>query len=93
MTVAGIEADRLRNIVQRIESLNAEKKQIADAIGDVYREAKSAGYDVPTLRQIIRERAKDADDVREGETLRELYRRALGMWDGTPLGAYSEAAE
>jgi len=77
--VGGIAADRLRSIVERIERLEEERKSLASDIKDIYAEAKSAGFDVKVLRQIITLRRKEPSEVEEQETLLDLYRRALGM--------------
>ena len=79
VTVNGIAADRLRSIVERIERLHAERKDLAADVSDIFKEAKSAGFDVPTLRALIRVRARDPAEVEEMETLLDVYRRALGM--------------
>lgn len=75
----GIAADRLRSIVERIERLEEERKALGGDIRDIYAEAKSAGFDVKVLRQLIRIRKQEAADVEEQETLLDVYRRALGM--------------
>ena len=75
----GIAADRLRSIVDRIERLEEERKALSSDIKDIYAEAKSAGFDVKALRQLIRIRKQEAAEVEELETLLDLYRRALGM--------------
>ncbi len=77
--VGGIAADRLRSIVERIERLEEERKGLADNIKDIFAEAKSAGFDVKVVRQIISIRKKEPAEVEEQETLLDLYRRALGM--------------
>jgi uncharacterized protein (UPF0335 family) len=77
--VGGIAADRLRSIIERIERLEEERKALGDDIKDIYAEAKSAGFDVKVIRQVIRIRKQEPADVEEMETLLELYRRALGM--------------
>jgi uncharacterized protein (UPF0335 family) len=74
-----IAADRLRSIVERIERLEEERKALAGDIKDIYAEAKSAGFDVKVIRQIIRLRKQEPAEVEEQETLLDLYRRALGM--------------
>ncbi|GAB0118756.1 DUF2312 domain-containing protein [Acidisoma sp. 7E03] len=74
-----IAADRLRSIVERIERLEEEKKALAGNIKDIYAEAKSAGFDVKVLRQLIRIRRQEPAEVEEQETLLDVYRRALGM--------------
>ena len=75
----GIAAERLRSIVDRIERLEEERKALAGDIRDIYAEAKSAGFDVKVLRQLIRVRRQEPADVEEQETLLDVYRRALGM--------------
>jgi uncharacterized protein (UPF0335 family) len=75
----GIAADRLRSIVERIERLEEERKALSGDIRDIYAEAKSAGFDVKVLRQLIRIRRQEPADVEEQESLLDVYRRALGM--------------
>ncbi len=75
----GIAADRLRSLVDRIERLEEERKALGNDIKDIYAEAKSAGFDVKVLRQLIRIRKQEPADVEEAETLLDIYRRALGM--------------
>ena len=75
----GIAADRLRSIVERIERLEEERKALGGDIRDIYAEAKSAGFDVKVLRQLIRVRRQEPADVEEQETMLDVYRRALGM--------------
>ena len=75
----GIAADRLRSLIERIERLEEERKALASDIKDIFAEAKSAGFDVKVIRQIIRIRKQEPADVEEQETLLDIYRRALGM--------------
>lgn len=75
----GISAERLRSLVERIERLAEERKALGEDIKDIYAEAKSAGFDVKALRQIIRMRTWEPAELEEHETLVDLYRRALGM--------------
>ena len=77
--VGGIAADRLRSIVERVERLEEEKKALSSDIKDVFAEAKSAGFEVRVIRQIIRIRKQEPAEVEEQETLMALYLRALGM--------------
>ena len=75
----GIAADRLRSIVDRIERLEEERKAIGSDIRDIYAEAKSAGFDVKVLRQLIALRGQESAEVEEQEALLDIYRDALGM--------------
>jgi uncharacterized protein (UPF0335 family) len=71
--------DQLRSIIERIERLEEERKAIGEDIRDVYAESKGHGYDVKTLRQLVRMRRQDPNDRLEQETLLETYMHALGM--------------
>jgi uncharacterized protein (UPF0335 family) len=75
----GIAADRLRSLVDRIERLEEERKALSADIKDIYGEAKSAGFDVKVLRQLIRLRKQEPAEIEEQETLLDVYRHALGM--------------
>jgi uncharacterized protein (UPF0335 family) len=77
--VGGIAGDRLRSLIERIERLEEERKALGNDIKDIYGEAKSAGFDVKVLRQLIRIRKQEPADVEEQETLLDLYKRAIGM--------------
>jgi uncharacterized protein (UPF0335 family) len=72
-------AGQLKSIIERIENLEEEKRQIAADIKDVYGEAKANGFDVKALRKIVSLRRKEADERREEEAILEVYLRALGM--------------
>ena len=75
--VGGIAADRLRSLIERIERLEEEKKAISSDIRDIFAEAKSAGFDVKVMREILKLRKMDAADRDEKELLLETYRKAL----------------
>ena len=77
--VGNIAADRLRSLIERVERLEAERKALAGALKDIFQEAKSAGFDVKVIRQIIRQRKQEPAEIEEQETLLDIYRRALGM--------------
>lgn len=87
LKTGGVAADRLRSLVDRIERLEEERKALGADIKDIYLESKSAGYDVKALRIVIRQRRQDAASLEETETLVDIYRRALGDFGTTGLGA------
>jgi len=84
--VGGVACDDLRAYIERIERLDEEKAGISADIKDVFAEAKGNGFDVKTMRQIIRLRKMEVADRQEAETLLDLYKRALDMDDGPPSG-------
>lgn len=77
--IGGIAVDRLRSLVERIETLNEEKAGIESDIRDIYAEAKSAGFDTKAMREIIKLRKMNAADRDEQELLVETYRKALDI--------------
>lgn len=77
--VGNIDSARLNSLIERIERLEEEKKGISSDIRDIYAEAKSAGFDVKIMREIIKLRKMNAADRDEQEILLELYSKALNM--------------
>ena len=75
----GIAAQRLRSFIERIERLEEEKAALAADIREVYAEAKGDGFDVKTMRQIVRLRKMESSDRAEQEALLDLYKAALGL--------------
>jgi uncharacterized protein (UPF0335 family) len=74
-----ISAEQLRLLIERIERLEEEKKGISDDIKDVYAEAKSTGFDVKTMRDIVRLRRMEKHHRDEADMLLETYKQALGI--------------
>lgn len=75
----GISGEHLRQYIARIEKLEEDKKSIADDLREVYAEAKSQGFDTRIMRQLIRIRKMEPNDLYEQEELLDLYKHALGM--------------
>ena len=86
--IGGIAGDRLKSFIERIERLEEERKALSNDIKEVYAEAKGTGFDTKIMRQVIRLRKMDKDDLDEQEALIDIYKRALGM-----LPEESRAAE
>ena len=74
-----VAAQELRQFVERIERLDAEKKDIMDAQKEVKAEAKGRGYDTKVLRKLIAIRKRDLNDLAEEEAVLDMYKAALGM--------------
>jgi uncharacterized protein (UPF0335 family) len=74
-----VAGERLTSIINRVERLEEERKALASDIKDIFSEAKSAGFDVKVIRQLIRIRRQEPAEVEEQETLLDVYRRAIGM--------------
>jgi uncharacterized protein (UPF0335 family) len=70
---------QLKSIVERIEHIEGEIKDHQTGRGEIYTEAKSNGWDVKVLREIVRLRRQDPNDRAEREALLDTYMHALGM--------------
>jgi uncharacterized protein (UPF0335 family) len=81
-----IAGDELKRYIERIERLREQQKALKEDEKEVFAEAKGRGFDVKIMRQVIKRRARNKDDIDEEETLIELYERALGQLKDTPLG-------
>lgn len=75
----GFAGEHLKQFVERIERLEEEKAGLAEDVKEVYAEAKSNGFDIKIIRQVIKLRKLEAADRQEQETMIDLYMQALGM--------------
>jgi uncharacterized protein (UPF0335 family) len=78
-TTYRVTADELRQFIERVERLDAEKADIADATKEVMAEAKGRGYDTALMRKIIALRKRNSDDIANEECVMDTYKEALGM--------------
>jgi uncharacterized protein (UPF0335 family) len=69
--------DQLRAIVERIEHVEEEIRELNEAKREIFQEAKSNGFDVKVLREIVRLRKQDQKEREEHESLLEVYLRAI----------------
>lgn len=77
--IGGIDVNRLRSLVERIEQLEEQKKEILSDIRDIYLEAKGVGYDCKIIREIIKLRKMNVADRDNQEFLLDTYRKALDL--------------
>lgn len=73
--------EELQQIIERIESLRAEKAKTQELIREAFAEAKSDGFDVKVLRKVIALRAMDPRERAEQEAIMEMYLAALESGD------------
>ena len=72
-----LDPEVLKGFVERIESLEAEKAQIADDLKSVYDEAKEAALSKSVLKLLIKRRRRDPKEVAEEEETLDTYERSL----------------
>jgi uncharacterized protein (UPF0335 family) len=76
--LSGQAQGQLKAIVERIERLEEDKAAVQADLKEVYAEAKGNGYDVKTLRKVVRIRKQDRAKRQEEEALLDLYLSAIG---------------
>lgn len=74
-----IDNAQLLSIIQRVEKLNEDSAAIAADLKEVMSEAKSAGYDVKTIKKMVDLRKLDPDELDEQDELIKMYREAIGL--------------
>ena len=74
-----IEAEKLKQIINKLETIEQERIESTDLLKDVFNEAKSMGFDVKIIKHVLKLRKKDKDALAEEDTLIELYRGALNI--------------
>ena len=90
MSKTAFAKDALKSYINRIERLNEEREALSADIREVFAEAKGTGFDTKIMRQLIRLRRMDKDDLDEQETLLDIYKRALGMLPDDPVAVAAE---
>jgi uncharacterized protein (UPF0335 family) len=74
-------SSQLRSIIERIENLDDEAKEISEQRKEVLVEAKGNGFDTRAIRSLISLRKQDRSAVMERKAVLELYAKALGCED------------
>ena len=77
----GIATERLRSFIERVERLEEDRANLNADIREVYAEAKSAGFDAKTMRQLIRLRKLEPAERQEQEQHLEVYRSEVGVYE------------
>lgn len=88
MAKTALPNNQIKAIVDRVERLEEEKKALVSDIGEVYAEARGTGFDVKTLRQVVRLRRLDKAAFQEKQAMLAPCLDAVGL-GGTPLGEYA----
>jgi uncharacterized protein (UPF0335 family) len=74
-----VSSDELRQFIERIEHMDAEKRDLAEIRKECMAEAKGRGYDTGVIRALVGLRRKKPDEVAEFEAVLDLYKLAMGM--------------
>lgn len=74
-----VTAAELRQFIERIETIDASKRDLAEDRKEVMAEAKGRGYSVQVIGALVKLRRQKPDDVAEFEAVLEIYKSALGI--------------
>jgi uncharacterized protein (UPF0335 family) len=74
-----IEAEKLKQIIDKLETIEQERLESNDLLKDIFNEAKSMGFDVKIIKHVLKLRKKDKDALAEEDSLIDLYRGALNI--------------
>jgi uncharacterized protein (UPF0335 family) len=77
---------QLLAFVERVETVELELAERSEDRKQIYAEARSCGFDVPTLKKIVALRKMDDDDRIAAEALLATYMHAVGMAVQTEMG-------
>ena len=74
-----IEAEKLKQIINKIETIEQERLESTELLKDAFNEAKAMGFDLKIIKHVLKLSKKDKDDLAEEDSLIDLYRGALGI--------------
>jgi uncharacterized protein (UPF0335 family) len=77
--VGGLNTDRLKSIIERIEAVDSEINDLKEDRKGIMLEAKSAGFDTKAITYVIKQRKKSKAQRDEEELVFETYEKAVGL--------------
>lgn len=72
-------AKQLVAFIERVESVERDMAEQSEDRKQIYNEARSAGFDVPTMKKIVALRKMDESDRLEAQALLDTYMHACGL--------------
>lgn len=70
--------DQLKSIVERIERIDGEVAALGEDRKEIFVEAKDNGFDVKSIRRIVRLRKKDKAVLATEADMDKLYMQSIG---------------
>jgi len=83
----GVTSAQLKSIIERVERIEEERRELGADVREIYAEAKGNGYEPKIIRKIIQLRKMNSSDRAEQEALMETYCNAIGMQYSLDLSA------
>ena len=69
--------EALRMNIERIESIEEDKREMNENIKEVFAEAKSQGFDIKIMRQVLKRRKLEREERDELDDLIKIYEDAI----------------
>jgi len=79
MAKEGVTGAQRKSIIERIERLEEERRELGADVREIYAEAKGNGYEPKIIRMIVRLRRMSQNDRAEQDALLDTYKSAIGM--------------
>ena len=73
------DVNKLKLYIEKIENLEVEKTEIQENISDVFKQAKADGFDVKTMKKILKLKKMKTEDRENEDLLLDTYMIALGL--------------
>ena len=73
------DVNKLRQYMERIENIEAEKAEVQDNISDTYKQAKNDGFDPKVMKKVLRLKKMKTEDRESEDLLLDTYMAALGL--------------
>ncbi len=73
------DVNKLKLYIEKIENLEVERVEIQENIADVFKQAKADGFDVKTMKKIIKLKKMKTEDRENEDLLLDTYMVALGL--------------
>ena len=90
MTALQVSAQKaLRSIIERVENIQQQQRDLGADIKEILAEAKNTGFDVKQIKKVIAIRKLGQAEYEEQQAILDTYMAACGL-SGTPLGEYAE---
>ena len=72
-------AELLKKYIEGVETYQNQIKDLKGSIKEIFDEAKAAGFDVKTIRKVIKLRGTDKATLEEEQYLLEVYAEAVQL--------------
>ncbi|MDR0753299.1 MAG: DUF2312 domain-containing protein [Holosporaceae bacterium] len=73
------DVNKLKQYVEKIENLEVERVEIQEQILDIYKQAKSDGFDPRIMKRVIKLKKMKTEDRETEDVLLDTYMLALGL--------------